>query len=179
MQWNVPKSPSEIRSFLGLGGYYRRFIQDFSKINVPLTHLTRKGVDFCWGPEQQATFETIRQNLCEAPLLTLPKDVEDFVVYFDASITGLGSVLMQCGRVIVYASRQLKSHEGQYPTHDLELVAVVFSLQFWRHYLYRFRCTIYMDHKSLRCLMDQPNLNMRHHRCLDVVKDYDCEISYQ
>ena len=94
MQWEVPKSPSEIRSFLGLAGYYRRFIQDFSKIAVPLTRLTKKSVVFRWGPEQQAAFETLRRRLCEAPILTLPEGVEDFVVYCDASITGMGAVLM-------------------------------------------------------------------------------------
>ena len=107
MQWETPKSPSDIRSFLGLAGYYRRFIRDFSKIVVPLTRLTRKGVDFRWGPEQQRAFETLRQCLCEAPVLTLPEGVEDCVVYCDASIAGLGAVLMQRGWVIVDASRQL------------------------------------------------------------------------
>ncbi|XP_023759636.2 uncharacterized protein LOC111908045 isoform X1 [Lactuca sativa] len=105
MRWEVPKSPSEIRSFLGLAGYYRRFIQDFSKIVVPLTRLTRKAVVFRWGPEQQAAFETLRQRLCEAPILALPEGMEDFVVYCDASISGLGAVLMQRGHVIAYASR--------------------------------------------------------------------------
>ena len=94
MSWEVPKSPSEIRSFLGLAGYYRRFIRDFSKIVVPLTRLTRKGVVFSWGPEQQASFETLRHRLCEAPVLALPEGIEDFVVYCDASISGLGAVLM-------------------------------------------------------------------------------------
>ncbi|XP_052622433.1 uncharacterized protein LOC128127784, partial [Lactuca sativa] len=178
MSWEVPKSPSEIRSFLGLAGYYRRFIKDFSKIAVPLTRLTRKGVTFSWGPEQQTSFETLRQRLCEAPILALPEGMEDFVVYCDASISGLGAVLMQRGHVIAYASRQLKPHEARYPTHDLELGAVVFALKIWRHYLYGVRCTIYTDHKSLKYLMDQPNLNMRQRRWLDVVKDYDCEILY-
>jgi len=174
----VPRSPTEIRSFLGLAGYYRRFIKDFSKIAVPLTRLTRKGVAFSWGPEQQTSFETLRQRLCEAPVLALPEGMEDFVVYCDASILGLGAVLMQRGHVIAYASRQLKPHETRYPTHDLELGAVVFALKIWRHYLYGVRCTIYTDHKSLKYLMDQPNLNMRQRRWLDVVKDYDCEILY-
>ena len=116
--------------------------------------------------------------MCEALILTLPEEVEDFVVYCDASITGMGAVLMQRGHVIAYASRQLKPHEANYPTHDLELGAVVFSLKIWRHYLYGVRCTIYTDHKSLRYLMDQPNLNMRQRRWLDVLKDYDCEILY-
>ena len=94
MQWETPKSPSDIRSFLGLAGYYRRFIRDFSKDVVPLTRLTRKGVDFRWGSEQQRAFETLWQQLCEATVLTLPEGVEDFMVHCDASIRGLGSVLM-------------------------------------------------------------------------------------
>ena len=85
---------AEIRSFLGFAGYYRRFIKDFSKIAVPLTKLTRKGVAFSWGPEQQTSFETLRQKLYEAPVLALLEGMEDFLVYCDASISGLGVVLM-------------------------------------------------------------------------------------
>ncbi|KAJ9544144.1 hypothetical protein OSB04_023851 [Centaurea solstitialis] len=178
MKWEVPKTPTEIRSFLGLAGYYRRFIQDFSKIAVPLTRLTRKNVKFVWGEEQQKAFELLRGKLCEAPVLTLPEGVDDMTVYCDASYHGLGCVLMQRGKVIAYASRQLKTHEVNYPTHDLELAAVVFALKLWRHYLYGVKCTIYTDHKSLRYFLDQQNLNMRQRRWLDVVKDYDCEILY-
>ncbi|KAJ9546708.1 hypothetical protein OSB04_019251 [Centaurea solstitialis] len=174
----LPKTPSEIRSFLGLAGYYRRFIQDFSRIAVPLTMLTKKSEKYVWGPDQQQSIETLRQRLCEAPVLTLPEGVEDMTVYCDASHLGLGCVLMQRGRVIAYASRQLKPHEANYPTHDLELAAVVFALKIWRHYLYGVKCTIYTDHRSLRYFLDQPNLNMRQRRWLDVVKDYDCEILY-
>ncbi|KAJ9539430.1 hypothetical protein OSB04_032163 [Centaurea solstitialis] len=138
----------------------------------------RKNVGFSWEEEQQSAFETLRQKLCEAPVLTLPEGVEDMAVYCDASYHGLGCVLMQRGKVIAYASRQLKTHEVNYPTHDLELEAVVFALKIWRQYLYGVRCTIYTDHKSLRYFLDQPNLNMRQRRWLDVVKDYDCEILY-
>ncbi|KAJ9560649.1 hypothetical protein OSB04_005809 [Centaurea solstitialis] len=178
MKWETPKTPTEIRSFLGLAGYYRRFIQDFSKIAVPLTKLTRKNERFVWGAEQEAAFDTLRRKLCEAPVLTLPEGVEDLTVYCDASYHGLGCVLMQRGKVIAYASRQLKAHEANYPTHDLELAAVVFALKLWRHYLYGVRCTIYTDHKSLHYFMDQRNLNMRQRRWLEVIKDYDCEILY-
>ena len=86
-------------------------------------------MDFRWGPKQQRAFETLWQRLCEAPVLTLSEGVEDFVVFYDASITGLGAVLMQIGRVITYASWQLKQHEMRYPTHDLELGVVVFALK--------------------------------------------------
>ena len=129
-------------------GYYRRFIKDFSKIAVPLTKLTRKGVAFSWGPEQQTSFETLRRKLCEAPVLAHPTGMEDFVVYCDASISGLGVVLMQRGHVIAYASRQLKPHEVRYPTHDLDLGTVVFALKIWCHYLYGVQSTIYTDHNS-------------------------------
>ncbi|KAI3505152.1 hypothetical protein L1887_27074 [Cichorium endivia] len=178
MNWEVPKSPTEIRSFLGLAGYYRRFIQDFSKIASPLTALTRKNVKFLWAELHTKAFETLRQKLCEAPVLTLPEGSEDFVVYSDASKYGLGCVLMQRGKVIAYASRQLKDHEKNYPVHDLELAAVIFALKLWRHYLYGTSCTIFTDHKSLKHVFDQKELNMRQRRWLELIKDYDCEIMY-
>ncbi|KAJ9564288.1 hypothetical protein OSB04_000254 [Centaurea solstitialis] len=114
MKWETPKTPTEVRSFLGLAGYYRRFIQDFSKIAVPLTRLTRKSEQFVWGEEQETAFDTLRRKLCEAPVLTLPEGVEDLTVYCDASYHGLGCVLMQRGWVIAYASRQLKTHERRW-----------------------------------------------------------------
>ncbi|KAJ9544494.1 hypothetical protein OSB04_024201 [Centaurea solstitialis] len=138
----------------------------------------QKSEPYVWGSEQQMPFDTLRRKLCEAPVLTLPEGVEDMTVYCDASRLGLGCVLMQRGRVIAYASRQLKPHEANYPTHDLELAAVVFALKIWRHYLYGVKCTIFTDHRSLRYFLEHPNLNMRQRRWLDVVKDYDCEILY-
>ncbi|KAI3790873.1 hypothetical protein L2E82_04266 [Cichorium intybus] len=176
MNWEVPKSPTEIRSFLGLAGYYRRFIQDFSKIASLLTALTRKNVKFLWVEYHTKAFETLRQKLCEAPILTLPGGSEDFVVYSDAFKCGLGCVLMQRGKVIAYASRQLKNHEKNYPVHDLELAAVIFALKLWRHYLYGTSCTIFTDHKSLKHVFDQKEINMRQRRWLELIKDYDCEI---
>ncbi|KAI3797110.1 hypothetical protein L1987_39802 [Smallanthus sonchifolius] len=123
--WNIPKTPTEVRSFLGLAGYYRRFIQDFSKIASPLTKLTRKEVKYEWGSTQEEAFKKLKEKLTQAPVLALPEGSEDLVVYSDASGQGLGCVLMQRGRVIAYASRQLKVHEVNYPTHDLELAAVL------------------------------------------------------
>ncbi|XP_075521411.1 uncharacterized protein LOC142554631 [Primulina tabacum] len=110
---------------------------------------------------------------------SLPEGVEDFVVFTDASKKGLGAVLMQRGKVISYASHQLKDYEKNYPTHDLELAAVVFALKIWRHYLYGVKCEIFSDHKSLKYLFIQKELNMRHRRCLELVKDYDCTINLQ
>ncbi|GJS66445.1 putative reverse transcriptase domain-containing protein [Tanacetum coccineum] len=127
--WASPKSPTEIRQFLGLAGYYRRFIEGFSKIAKPMTKLTQKKVKFEWGDKQETTFQLLKQKLCSALILALPEGSEDFIVYCDASIKGLGAVLMQREKVIAYASRQLKIHKKNYTTHDLELGAVVFSLK--------------------------------------------------
>ncbi|KAI3678914.1 hypothetical protein L6452_38218 [Arctium lappa] len=178
MDWESPKSASEIRSFLGLAGYYRRFIQDFSKLASPLTMLTKKSVKFDWGAKQEEAFQTLKQKLSSAHVLSLPDGAEDFFVYSDASKMGLGCVLMQRGNVIAYVSRQLKEHEKKYPTHDMELAAVVFALKIWRHYLYGTKCMIFTDHKSLKYLFDQKELNMRQRRWMELLKDYDCEIHY-
>ncbi|KAI3792250.1 hypothetical protein L2E82_06124 [Cichorium intybus] len=178
MSWEPPKSPMEVRSFLGLAGYYRRFVENFSRIATPLTKLTKKTEKFSWTEAQQTAFEQLRDGLCKAPVLALPQGGEEFVLYSDASLSGLGCVLMQRGRVIAYASRQLKPHEKAYPVHDLELAAIIFALKMWRHYLYGVRFQIYTDHKSLKYLFDQKELNMRQVRWMDLLKDYDCEILY-
>ncbi|KAI3801952.1 hypothetical protein L1987_30071 [Smallanthus sonchifolius] len=130
-----------------------------------------------------AKIETVKEwNVPKTPteirILTLPEGNEDLVVYSDASGHGLGCVLMQRGKVIAYASRQLKIHEANYPTHDLELATVVFALKIWRHYLYGVKCTIYSDHKSLKYFSEQKELNMRQRRWLELLKNYDCEILY-
>ncbi|GKE77744.1 putative reverse transcriptase domain-containing protein [Tanacetum coccineum] len=127
--WASPTTPSEIRQFLSLAGYYRRFIEGFSKIAKPMTELTQKNQKFNWGEEQEEAFQLLKQKLCAEPILALPKGSKDFVVYCDASIKGLGAALMQRMKVIAYASRQLKIHEKNYTTHDLELGAVVFALK--------------------------------------------------
>ncbi|GJS08427.1 putative reverse transcriptase domain-containing protein [Tanacetum coccineum] len=158
------KTPTEIHQFLGLAGYYRRFIEGFSKIAKPMTKLTQKKVKFEWGDKQEAAFQLLKQKLCSAPILALPEGSEDFITYCDASKKGLGAVLMQREKVISYASRQLKIHEKNYTTHDLELGAVVFALKIWRHYLYGTKCTVFTDHKSLQHILDQKELNMRQRR---------------
>ena len=135
IQWERPKTVTEVRSFLGLAGYYRRFIQNFSRIALPLTKLTRKGSPFKWTDQCEASFQELKTRLTTPPVLIIPDPTGHFEVYSDASKKGLGCVLMQDKRVIAYASRQLRPHEGNYPTHDLELAAVVFALKIWRHYL--------------------------------------------
>nr|GFA96758.1 putative reverse transcriptase domain-containing protein [Tanacetum cinerariifolium] len=135
----------------GLAGYYRRFIEGFSKIAKPMTKLTQKKIKFEWGDKQEAAFQLLKQKLCSVPILALPEGSEDFI---------------------------LKIHEKNYTTHDLELGAVVFALKIWRHYLYGTKCRVFTDHKSLQHILDQKELNMRQHRWLELLSDYDCEIRY-
>ncbi|CAA0828817.1 Uncharacterized mitochondrial protein AtMg00860, partial [Striga hermonthica] len=176
--WSTPRSPSEVRSFLGLAGYYRRFIEGFSKIALPLSQLKRKSVKFEWTDRCEASFQELKRRLTSAPVLTIPDPSRSFTIFSDASRQGLGCVLMKDGQVVAYASRQLKPHEQNYPTHDLELAAVVHALKIWRHYLYGGRCEIFTDHKSLQYIFTQKELNMRQRRWLELVKDYDCSIQY-
>ncbi|GKA69930.1 putative reverse transcriptase domain-containing protein [Tanacetum coccineum] len=149
----IPKVQFHGHVIDSLSGYNRRFIEGFSKIAKSMTKLTQKKVKFDWG-------------------------VENFVVYCDASHTGLGAVLMQNEKVFAYASRQLKIHEKNYMTHDLELGAVLFALKIWRHYLYGTKCTVFTDHKILQHILDQKELNMRQRCWLELLSDYDCEIHY-
>ncbi|GKA67825.1 putative reverse transcriptase domain-containing protein [Tanacetum coccineum] len=176
--WTSPTTPTEVRQFLGLAGYYRRFIEGFSKIAKPLTKLTQKNKNYVWNEEQESAFQLLKQKLCEAPILALPEGNDNFVVYCDASLQGLGVVLMQREKVIAYASRQLKPHEENYTTHDLELGAVIFALKIWRHYLYGTKCTVFTNYKSLQHILRKKELNMRQRRWLELLADYDCEICY-
>ncbi|GJU75700.1 putative reverse transcriptase domain-containing protein, partial [Tanacetum coccineum] len=138
--WKAPRTPSEVCSFLGLAGHYRE--------------------------EQENAFQTLKDKLCNAPVLALPDGLEDFVVYCDALGLGLGCALMQRSKVIAYT------------TYDLELGAIVFALKIWRHYLYGTKSVIYMDHKSLQHIFSQKELNMRQRRWIELFSDYDCEIRY-
>ncbi|GJX08416.1 putative reverse transcriptase domain-containing protein [Tanacetum coccineum] len=150
--WASPKSPTEIRQFLGLAGYYRRFIEGFSKIAKPMTKLTQKKVKFEWGDKQETTFGRCVDAKREGDCLCITPG------------GGGGQIL--------------KIHEKNYTTHDLELGAVVFSLKLWRHYLYGTKCTVFTDHKSLQHILNQKELNMRQRRWLELLSDYDCEIRY-
>ncbi|GJZ21508.1 putative reverse transcriptase domain-containing protein [Tanacetum coccineum] len=146
--WKALRTPFKVCSFLGL------------------------------GEEQENEFQTLKDKLCNAPVLALLDGPKDFVVYCDVLGLGLGCMLMQRGKVIAYASRQLKIHENNYTTHDLELGAVVFALKIWRHYLYGTKSVIYTDHKSLQHIFSQKELNMRQRRWIELFSDYDCEIRY-
>jgi hypothetical protein len=134
-----------------------------------------KGVKYEWSQKCEDAFNALRQHLTTALVLAQPDNTKPFEVYCDASSTGLGYVLMQDNRVIAYASRALRPHEQNYPTHDLELAVVVLALKIWRHYLMGAHCNIYTDHKSLKYIFTQADLNMRQRRWLELIKDYDLE----
>ncbi|GJW11672.1 putative reverse transcriptase domain-containing protein [Tanacetum coccineum] len=146
--WASPKTPTKIHQFLGL------------------------------AEKVETAFQMLKHKLCSALILVLPEGSENFVVYCDASYKGLDVVLMQREKVIAYASRQLKIHEKNYTIRDLELGAVVFTLKMCRHYLYDTKCTVFTYQKSLQHILDQKELNMRQHRWLELLSDYDCEIRY-
>ena len=178
INWKQPKTVTEIRSFLGLAGYYRRFVEAFARLAGPLTALTRKDHKFVWNERCEQSFQELKRRLTTAPVLTIPQGTEGFEIYCDASKQGLGAVLMQHGKVVAYASRQLKEYETRYPTHDMELAAVVFALKMWRHYLYGLHCKIFTDHKTLKYIFTQKNLNVRQVRWLELLSDYDIDIQY-
>ncbi|GKE05403.1 putative reverse transcriptase domain-containing protein [Tanacetum coccineum] len=142
--WVEPTTPMEVRQFLGLAGYYRRFIKGFSLISKPRTKLTHKNKKYEWGKEEEEAFQKLKQKLCSASILALPEGTEDFVVYCDASLKG----------------------------------AVVFALRLWRQYLYGTKCVVFTDHKSLQCILNHKDLNLRQRRWIELLSDYDYEIRY-
>ena len=150
----------EVRSFLGMAGCYRKFIKDFAKISAPLTRLTKKNLAFSWDIDCDVAFQRLKRALITALVLTLPDGNKVFIVHNDACGTGLGAVLMQEGKIVCYGGRQLRVHEKNYPTHDLELAAIVFALKTWRHYLLGEKFELYTDHKSLKYLFSQKDLNL-------------------
>jgi hypothetical protein len=178
LEWKPPTTVHQVRSFLGPAGYYCRFIPDFSKLVKPITSLLKNDIKFNWSSKCNEAFEQLKTLLTTAPVLAQPDITKPFDVYCDASGSGLGCVLMQEGRVIAYASKQLRRHEEHYPTHDLELAAVVHALKIWRHYLLGNICHIYTDHKSLKYIFTQSELNMRQRQWLELIKDYELEIHY-
>jgi hypothetical protein len=178
LEWKPPTSVSEVQSFLGLACYYGRFIPNFSKIAKPITELLKKENKYVWSKDCDEAFKHLKKLLTTSHVLAQPNTTKPFDVYCDASSTSLGGVLMQEGRVILYSSRQLRHHEEHYPTHDLELAAVVMALRMWHHYLLGNVVHIHMDHKSLKYIFTQPDLNMRHRRWLELIKDNELEVHY-
>ncbi|KAI5431396.1 hypothetical protein KIW84_035543 [Lathyrus oleraceus] len=164
----------EIQNFMGLVGYYKRFIEVFSRLALPLTKLTRKGQTFLWKAQCEESFKYLKKRLVSALVLIFPSSREYLVVYYNASKLGLCGVLMQKCQVVTYAFRQLNTHEKNYPIYDLGLAAVFFMLKIWRHYLYGSIFEVFSDHNSLKYLFDKKELNMRQRKRLEFLKDYDC-----
>ena len=159
-------------------GYYKRFIEDFSRLAAPMTKLTRKEVKFEWNDLCDKAFQELKKRPTSAPILIVPKRGQGYTVYCDASKAELGCVLMQSGRVVAYGSHQLKNHEQNYPTHNMELASVVLALKIWRHYLYGEQFEMYSDHKSLKYIFKQRDLNMRQRRWMEFLEDYDFTLHY-
>jgi hypothetical protein len=176
--WQQSTNVSEVRSFLRLAKYYRRFIEGFFRIARPMTDLLKRNKKFTWTKSCEKSFQELKKILTIAPVLTLLEIHQGFVIYCDASRQGLGCVLMQGEKVVAYASCHLRPYEQNYPTHDLELAAVVHALKIWRHYLIGNKCEIYTDHKSLNYILTQSDLNLRQRRWLELIKDYNLEILY-
>jgi hypothetical protein len=159
--------------FMGLTGYYKRFIVGFSKIAHPITSLQKKGTKFEWTLKCENNFNLLKELLTSALALNIADPNESFVVCTDTCKEGLGGVLMQNGHVIGYESRKLKEHERNYATHDLELVVIVHSLRMWRHYLMGKKFELRTDHIGLKYLFEQPTLNARQTRWLEFLSEYD------
>jgi hypothetical protein len=162
----VLKNVTEVISFMGLAGYYRRFIEGFSNISHPITSLQKKGVMFLWTLDCEKSFKHLKQLLTSDPILRIADPNEDFIVFTDACKEGLGGILSQNGFVICYESRKLKEHERHYATHDLDLEATVHALRKWRHYLMGKWFELRIDHNGLKYVFDQPTLNARKSRWL-------------
>jgi hypothetical protein len=159
--WKAPTNVGNIQSFHELAGNYRRFLEGFLKISKPMIELLKKDKKFEWMPACEGSFQELKKRLMISLILVMPDMEKSFSIYCHASSQGLGCVLIQHGRMVAYASWQLRNHEVNYPTHNLELGAVVHTLKIWRHYLMGKRCELYMDHKSLKYIFTQSNLNLR------------------
>ena len=181
MNWPMPTCVAEVRSFLGLATYFRKFMQGFAELAHPLHELFKKNVSWCWGPKQQTAFERIKTSLVTAPVLIVPdlgESAAPFTVITDASLFAIGAVLMQNDRPVAFESRKLIPAECNYPVTDLELLAVIHALTKWRCYLEGPRFRILTDHKPLTHLNTQKTVNRRQARWLETLQRYDCSIDY-
>jgi hypothetical protein len=176
--WSTPKNVTEVKSFMGLAGYYKRFIEGFSKIAHPITSLQKKGVKFQWTLDCEIFFQHLKQLLTSAQILRIVDPNEDFTVFTDACKEGLGGVLSQNGYVVCYESTKLKEHERHYDTHDLELTSLVHALKTWRHYLMGKRFELGTNQNDLKYLFGQPTLNVRQRRWLEFLSEYDFNIKH-
>jgi hypothetical protein len=178
MEWPTPTNVQEVCSFMGLAGYYRRFVEGFSKIENPIMELQKKNKKFIWTEKCTEAFQNLKELLTTTPILKVPDMDKEFLVCTDTSKEGLGRVLMQDGRVIAYISRKLRKHEENYATHDLELLAIVYALRVWRHYLIGQKFELKTDHCGLQHIFTQSDLNTRQRHWSELLSEYDFEITY-
>ncbi|MCO5563017.1 hypothetical protein L7F22_016653 [Adiantum nelumboides] len=179
VKWPIPQSVSEVREFLGLTGWCRIFIQDYALISKPLTELTQTDETFIWTEKRDFAFNELKNLLAKSPVLKLPDFEKTFEVIVDACAKGVGGIFRQEGHPIAYESQQLCIHERNYPTHDLELLAVVHALKKWRHYLLSQIFELVTDHKSLKWIFTQPELNMRQRRWVEFLQEFNFEIKFR
>ena len=170
--WPTPMNVSQVRSFHGLAGFYRRFVKDFSTIAAPMNELTKKGVPFVWGAAQDHAFDELKRLLTSAPLLALPDFSKQFEVECDASGIGIGGVLMQEGRPVAYFSEKLSGARLNYPVYDKELYALVRVLEVWQHYLWPKEFIIHSDHEALKYLKVQSNLHRRLAKWVEFIESF-------
>ena len=181
--WPVPTTVTDVRSFLGLTGFYRKFVEGYSTIAAPLNELTKDSIEWRWGPEEQSAFEDLQQRMSSTPVLAIPDDRLPYVMHIDASGFAMGAALMQDAgkglRPVAFMSKKMKGAETRYPVHEQELLALVTAVRHWRHYLHSHNpFTIMSDHHSLRYFSTQPLLSNRQARWKDVLADFDFTIKY-
>ncbi|WVZ89884.1 hypothetical protein U9M48_036233 [Paspalum notatum var. saurae] len=178
-EWPTPTTVTQIRSFLGLAGFYRRFVRDFSSIAAPLHELTKKDVPFAWSDSQEVAFSTLKDKLTHAPLLQLPDFNKVFELECDASGIGLGAVLLQEGKPVAYFSEKLSGASLKYSTYDKELYALVRTLHTWQHYLWHREFIIHSDHEALKHIRTQTNLNRRHAKWVEFIESFPYIIKHK
>jgi hypothetical protein len=178
MEWHVPTNVTEVRSFMGLAGYYRQFIEGFSKVANPITELQKKNRKFVWTEKCAEAFWRLKELLTKTPILKVSDMDVDFLVCTDTSKEGLGGVLMQYGQVIAYISRKLRRHEENYEMHDLELLAIIYALKVWRHYLVGKKIELKTNHCGIQHIFTQSDLNARQRSWSELLSEYDFEITY-
>ena len=180
--WPVPTNVHEVRSFLGLAGYYRKFIHNYSDIAAALNELTKKDIAYKWTTVEQQAFEQLKHAVTHAPVLTTADTSKPFIVYTDASGYGVGAALMQDygqgEQPVAFYSHKMNEHERKYPVYEQELLAVKLALLEWRHYLLGNQFTVYTDHQALTWLRTQPNLSTRQARWLDLFTEYNYIVEY-
>ena len=178
--WPHPTNLEELQIFLGLAGFYRKFVRDFEKIAIPMTdHLKAQGKTFTWGEEQQRSFEKLKVALASAPILAIVDPTKPFVVETDASDRAIGAVLLQDGKPIAFESKKLDKAQQNYSTYERELYAIIYALKKWRHYLYGAQFEIVFDHESIKWFTQQTDLKGRKARWAEILQEYDARLRYR